>query len=139
MNAVPASSSPSPDAEKRARAIRGVAFAAALTPMLLLTVFTRDVVSVPLTLAAVSGGFLTGVVVSLGLRDVHYEGHSTVVTTIVALVSICVATVLLWLLLPDEHISTFIYATIAFIWGQSLTDVALHVIWPHVGSRTAAE
>ncbi len=118
---------------ERVIAIRGLLFAIVLTPVLLLPTPAREIVSNEAIAVAVGSGVVTGIVLSICLEGVQIGADRSDVTMAIAtLVSIGVATALVWILLPREHVSTFMQFAIVFIWSFSLTSATRHIVGPAV-------
>ena len=112
------------DTPERARAFRSLLVSLALTPVLLAIPAARQIVSLDATLAAIVVGVFLGAVAAIGFDDGTVgEGLSDFAQTIVLVVFIGVMTAAVWLLVPSEHIGTFIHFTIAFVWALPLTQL----------------
>ncbi|WP_254524060.1 hypothetical protein [Natrinema caseinilyticum] len=125
------------DSSERPENVRRFLYAFALSHLLFLTDLERDIVSIEVTVAAVGIGLLVGTAMAYTLADVHVGRDSPLVTSIATLVGIGVATVLLWVLLPREHISTVSTFTTAFILGAALTSAIRHHTRPATGATSA--
>ncbi|WP_137290990.1 hypothetical protein [Natronorubrum halophilum] len=124
---------------ERAIAIRGLLFTIVLTPVLLLPTPAREIVSSEAIAVAVGCGAVTGIVLSVCLEGVRIDADRSDVTVAIAtLVSTGVATVLVWILLPREHLSTFTQFAIVFSWSFSLTSATRHIVWPAVFGSAGA-
>ena len=95
-----------------------------LTPLLLLPGPAREVVSLNVIAAAIAVGFGSGIIVAVVLRDSAIPPVDDARATIVALVGAGIGTVVLWLMLPVQHISTFIHFAIGFMWGVPVASIA---------------
>lgn len=118
------------DAEKRSNSLRAFLLTLVLTPFLLLPEPVRDIVSVEATVAAVTIGLIAGIAMSVALGRFQFESQNDVRTTMVALVSIGIVTILLWILLPMELLQIVPHFGLAFTWSFSLVSVTRDVIWP---------
>lgn len=118
------------DTEQRSNSLRAFLFTLVLTPFLLLPEPVREIVSVEATVAAVSVGVLAGIAMSVVLGRYQFDSQNDVRTTIVALVSTGVATIVLWLLLPTALFQTVPHFGLAFTWSFSLVSVTRDVILP---------
>ena len=129
MTELPSKSTPV-DTEQRSNSFRAFLFTLVLTPFLLLPEPVREIVSVEATVAAVSVGVLAGIAMSVALGRFQFESQNDVRTTMVALVSIGIVTILLWILLPMELLQIVPHFGLAFTWSFSFVSVTRDVIWP---------
>ena len=129
MTELPSKSTPV-DTEQRSNSLRAFLFTLALTPLLLLPEPVREIVSVEATVAAVTLGVLAGIAMSVVLDRYQFESRNDVRTTIVALVSTGIATIVLWILLPTALFQIVPHFGLAFTWSLSVVSVTRDVIWP---------
>lgn len=108
---------------ERARTLRSLLLSLVLTSVLLLIEPVRQIVSLEATLAAIAAGIFLGAVAAVGLDDVTVsERLSDSAQAIAVLVFIGVITIAVWLIVPRQHIGTFIQFTIAFVWALPVTE-----------------
>ncbi|WP_222918674.1 hypothetical protein [Natrinema sp. SYSU A 869] len=136
---IPVYNSSVPGSNDRSRALWQLLYATALTPILLLTEPSREIASIEATVAAVGLGLIVGAVVSLTLSGAQLGPQDDALATVVGIATVGGVTVLLWLLLPRDHISTFLHFAIAFLWGTALASAARHVVWPSLSSSESTE
>lgn len=111
-------------ATERARILRSLLLSLVFTSVLLLIAPARRIVSLDATLAAIAAGVFLGAVAAVGLDDVTVsERLSNLAQTIVVVVSVGVITIAVWLIVPRQHIGTFIQFSIAFIWSLPVTEL----------------
>lgn len=124
----PAASSTHPflGTNKQARILRSLLFSFALTPLLLLNESARRILSLEATLGALAIGMLLGIVAAIGLADIELQNANSATAAIGALVCICVATIIVWLMVPHQYIGTVLQCTIAFIWAMPVTELIYH-------------
>lgn len=96
------------------------------TPWLLFIEPTRQIVSPEATIAAVGLGMVLGVVAAVGLADVDPREVNDVTAVIITLVCICVATVVVWLIVPHQHLGTMLQFTLAFMWTMPVISLLYH-------------
>ncbi len=113
-------------ADEQARILRSFLISLAATPFLLFIEPARRIVSLEATLAAIALGMLLGIVAAVGLADVNLQDANSVTASIVALVCICVATIVVWLIVPHRYIGTVLQFTVAFIWAMPVTELLYH-------------
>jgi hypothetical protein len=121
---------------KRSRSLWELLQAATLTVFLSIPELAREIVSIETAVIAVGSGLLVGLVVNLTREDAHLGLGNEAITMIVGLVGIGVVSVILWLLIPSKHVSTFLQFVIGFMWGMSLTSVVRHVVLPEIRSSS---
>ncbi|QCS41976.1 hypothetical protein [Natrinema versiforme] len=126
MNQTSTEKHPLLGADEWARILRSFLFSLALTPTLLLIEPARRIVSLEATLAAITVGLFLGIVAAIGLADINHQDANSVTASIVTLVCICGATIAVWLILPHQHIGTFLQFTVAFIWAMPITELLYH-------------
>ncbi|MDG5758384.1 hypothetical protein QA600_03415 [Natronococcus sp. A-GB1] len=91
----------------------------------------RRIVSLEATLVAIAVGIFLGIVAAIGLADINLQNANSVTASIVALVCISVATIVVWLIVPHQHIGTFTQFTVAFIWAMPITELLYYRLWAH--------
>ncbi|MFC7029267.1 hypothetical protein ACFQJ5_19405 [Halomicroarcula sp. GCM10025324] len=107
----------------RARAIRSFVIALVGTPWLLFLEPARQIVSLEATMGAVGLGMIFGIVATVGLADVDLREDNNVTAVVVTLVCICVATIVLWVIIPQQHLGTMLQFVIAFMWAMPVTQL----------------
>ncbi|QCC56491.1 hypothetical protein DV706_18465 (plasmid) [Natronorubrum bangense] len=126
MNQISTEKNPYLGGDERARILRSFLFSLALTPLLLLIEPARRIVSLEVTLAAIALGIFLGIGAAIGLTDVNLQVANNVTASIVVLVSICVATIAVWLIVPHQHIGAVLQFSVAFIWAMPITELLYH-------------
>jgi len=112
--------------DRRARTLRLFFTALVGSPWILLFEPTRQIVSPEATIVAVGLGMFLGVVAAVGLADVDLRAVNDVAAVIFTLVSICAATVVVWLMVPHQHLGTVLQFTLAFIWTVPAVSLIHH-------------
>lgn len=112
--------------DERERIRRSFLFSLALTPVLLLIAPARRIVSLEATPAAIALGMSLGVVAAVGVADRTLQDVNSVMATLVALSCIGVATIVVWLVVPHQHLGAVIQFTVAFIWAMPVTELLYH-------------
>lgn len=110
----------------RARTLRLFLTALIGTPWLLFIESTRQIVSPEATIAAVGLGMFLGVVAAVGLADVDFREVNDVTAVIITLVCVCVATVVVWLIVPHQYLGTMLQFTLAFMWTMPVISLVYH-------------
>jgi hypothetical protein len=113
-------------ADGRARAFRSFVIALVGTPWLLFLEPARRIVSLETTIAAVGLGVLFGIVATVGLADVDLRDINNMTTTVITLLCIGVATIVLWLSIPHQHLGTMLQFVIAFSWTMPVAQLLFH-------------
>lgn len=129
MNQTLFETSPWHGADGRARAFRSFVIALVGTPWLLLLEPARRIVSLETTIAAVGLGVIFGIIATVGLANVDLRDVNNVTAAVVTLVCICVATVVLWLIIPQQHFGTMLQFVIAFSWAMPVAQLLFHYYW----------
>ncbi|MDS0294015.1 hypothetical protein [Halogeometricum luteum] len=111
---------------ERARALRLFGVALIGTPWLLSIDPARRIVSLEATLAAIGLGVALGIVAAVGLVDVDLRDVNDVTASVVALGCICVVTIAVWLLVPQQYIGAVIQFSLAFTWAVPVTQLLYH-------------
>jgi|GEM_PF-1412211 len=128
-----------PDEEDaRDRAIRMVAMALGLTPIMLLPSATGSLGEISTGTAALAGlvGVLVGVPTSLVVDRVDLRHVNDGVALVAMLALVVVVTVVVWLVVPPGATPTFAVGCVAFVWAMVLSDVSRHVVWPRFVADT---
>ncbi|AGB31545.1 hypothetical protein C488_13791 [Natrinema pellirubrum DSM 15624] len=125
--------------DERSRALRELLYATVMTPLLLFPEPSRELASMEASVAAVGLGVVVGAAVSLTLSDAQLGPQDDLLGTVVGVTIIGAVTVLLWILLPREHIATFLHFSIAFLWGAAIASTARHVVRPALGASDSIE
>ncbi|MDJ1432022.1 hypothetical protein [Halostagnicola sp. A-GB9-2] len=128
MNGPSTETHPLLGADERARILRSLLFSVSLTPILLLIEPARRIVSLEATVAAIGLGIFFGIVAAIGLADINLQDANSVTASIVVLVCICVATIVVWLIVPHRHIGTVLQFTVAFIWAMPITELLYQTV-----------
>ena len=108
---------------ERARTLRMFVLALIGTPWLLFIEPARRIVTLEATLAAIGLGTVLGVVTTVTLADVDLQDANDVTATAVTLVCIGVATIMVWLLVPEQYIGTVVQFAIAFSWAMPVSQL----------------
>lgn len=110
----------------QARTLRLFLTALIGTPWLLFIEPTRQIVSSEATIAAVGLGMFLGVVVAVGLADVDFREVNDVTAVIITLVCVCVATVVVWLIVPHQYLGTMLQFTLAVMWTMPVISLVYY-------------
>lgn len=110
-------------ADGRARAFRSFVIALVGTPWLLFLEPARRIVSLEITIAAVGLGVIFGIVTTVGLADVDLGDVNNMTATVITLLCIGVATIVLWLIIPQQHLGTMLQFVIAFSWAMPVAQL----------------
>ncbi|WP_348607915.1 hypothetical protein [Halobaculum rarum] len=126
MNQTLFETNPLHGADGRARAFRSFVIALVGTPWLLFLEPARRIVSLETTIAAVGLGVIFGIIATVGLANVDLRDVNNVTAVVVTLVCICVATIVLWLSIPQQHLGTMLQFVIAFSWAMPMAQLLFH-------------
>jgi hypothetical protein len=126
MNQALFKTNPLHGADGRARAFWSFVIALVGTPWLLFVEPARRIVSLETTIAAVGSGVIFGVIATVVLADVDLRDVTNVTAVVVTLVCICMATIVLWLVIPQQHLGTMLQFVIAFSWAMPVAQLLFH-------------
>lgn len=126
MNQTLFETNPLHGADGRARAFRSFVIALVGTPWLLFLEPARRIISLETTIAAVGLGVIFGVIATVVLADVDLRDVNNVTAVVVTLVCICMATIVLWLVIPQQHLGTMLQFVIAFSWAMPVAQLLFH-------------
>ncbi|KTG08993.1 hypothetical protein AUR64_14400 [Haloprofundus marisrubri] len=111
---------------QRARTLRMFLIALVGTPWLLLIEPTRRIASLEATIAAIGLGVVCGIVATVGLADTDLQDVNDVTAVVVTLVCICVATLILWLIVPRQYLGAVLQFVLAFSWAMPVSQLLRH-------------
>lgn len=79
-----------------------------------------------------------GVVAAAGVADVDLREVNDMTAVVVTLVCICVATTVVWLIVPHQYAGTVLQFTLAFMWSMPVTTTLLSLPSTHLQLSTRA-